>query len=87
MPEGFNVETFLVHCSEVGLKERFDEFDLVDKPYDVEEYQARLKIELDIIIGMEFPGYFLIVQDFINWAKDQGIPVGPGRGSGAGPAP
>lgn len=50
----------------------------------VEEYQARLDFELDIIIGMQFPGYFLIVADFIKWAKDQGIPVGPGRGSGAG---
>jgi DNA polymerase III subunit alpha len=55
-------------------------------PHDVsvEEYQARLDFELDIIIGMKFPGYFLIVADFIKWAKDHGIPVGPGRGSGAG---
>ena len=44
----------------------------------------RLEIELDVIIKMGFPGYFLIVADFINWAKDHGIPVGPGRGSGAG---
>ncbi|WP_417599359.1 DNA polymerase III subunit alpha [Pararhodobacter oceanensis] len=50
----------------------------------VEEYQARLDFELDIIEGMGFPGYFLIVADFIKWGKDQGIPVGPGRGSGAG---
>ncbi|RUS60882.1 DNA polymerase III subunit alpha [Pseudorhodobacter sp. E13] len=50
----------------------------------VEDYQARLDFELDIIIGMKFPGYFLIVADFIKWAKDNGIPVGPGRGSGAG---
>ena len=49
-----------------------------------EEYQARLDLELDIIEGMGFPGYFLIVADFIKWAKDQDIPVGPGRGSGAG---
>jgi DNA polymerase III subunit alpha len=48
------------------------------------EYQARLEFELDIIVKMGFPGYFLIVADFIKWAKDQGIPVGPGRGSGAG---
>jgi len=48
------------------------------------EYSARLDFELDIIKKMGFPGYFLIVQDFINWAKEQGIPVGPGRGSGAG---
>ncbi|MCB1366601.1 MAG: DNA polymerase III subunit alpha, partial [Rhodobacteraceae bacterium] len=50
----------------------------------VEEYQARLDFELGVIEHMGFPGYFLIVADFIKWAKDQGIPVGPGRGSGAG---
>ena len=49
-----------------------------------EEYEARLKFEIDIIEKMGFPGYFLIVSDFIKWAKAQGIPVGPGRGSGAG---
>ena len=48
------------------------------------EYQDRLDFELGIIEGMGFPGYFLIVADFIKWAKEQGIPVGPGRGSGAG---
>ena len=50
----------------------------------VPEYQARLDFELGIIGQMGFPGYFLIVADFIKWAKDRGIPVGPGRGSGAG---
>ncbi len=50
----------------------------------VEEYDKRLEFELDIIQGMGFPGYFLIVADFIKWGKDNGIPVGPGRGSGAG---
>jgi len=48
------------------------------------DYRERLQIELDIIESMKFPGYFLIVADFIQWAKGQGIPVGPGRGSGAG---
>ena len=47
-------------------------------------YERRLSRELDVIIDMGFPGYFLIVADFINWARDNGIPVGPGRGSGAG---
>ncbi|MGD0633146.1 MAG: DNA polymerase III subunit alpha [Beijerinckiaceae bacterium] len=47
-------------------------------------YWDRLAFELDVIKRMKFPGYFLIVSDFIKWAKDQGIPVGPGRGSGAG---
>ncbi|MFN3613291.1 MAG: DNA polymerase III subunit alpha [Rubrimonas sp.] len=50
----------------------------------VEEYEKRLEFELGVIEGMGFPGYFLIVADFIQWAKAQGIPVGPGRGSGAG---
>ena len=49
-----------------------------------EDYQKRLAFELDVIVKMGFPGYFLIVADFIQWAKRQGIPVGPGRGSGAG---
>ncbi len=47
-------------------------------------YQARLDHELDVIISMGFPGYFLIVADFIRWAKRNDVPVGPGRGSGAG---
>ncbi|MEP5760515.1 MAG: DNA polymerase III subunit alpha [Litoreibacter sp.] len=51
---------------------------------EVSEYEARLDFELGIIEGMGFPGYFLIVADFIKWAKDHDIPVGPGRGSGAG---
>ena len=50
----------------------------------VEAYDKRLEFELGIIESMGFPGYFLIVADFIKWAKDHGIPVGPGRGSGAG---
>jgi DNA polymerase-3 subunit alpha len=49
-----------------------------------EDYQKRLDYELDVIAGMKYPGYFLIVADFIQWAKKEGIPVGPGRGSGAG---
>ena len=56
-----------------------DERDAVAKPY-----RERLEFELDVIVGMGFPGYFLIVSDFIKWAKDHNIPVGPGRGSGAG---
>ncbi|HEY8603005.1 DNA polymerase III subunit alpha [Tsuneonella suprasediminis] len=51
---------------------------------EVREYKRRLEFEIDIIVGMGFPGYFLIVADFIKWAKEQDIPVGPGRGSGAG---
>lgn len=55
-----------------------------EDPLDPKLYHDRLDFELDVIISMGFPGYFLIVADFIKWAKEQGIPVGPGRGSGAG---
>ncbi|WP_433990410.1 DNA polymerase III subunit alpha (plasmid) [Pseudoseohaeicola sp. NH-UV-7] len=64
-----------------GLKERLK---VIPHAASVEEYEKRLEFELGIIEGMGFPGYFLIVADFIKWAKDHDIPVGPGRGSGAG---
>jgi len=64
-----------------GLQERLK---VIPHAASVEEYQKRLDFELDIIEGMGFPGYFLIVADFIKWAKEHDIPVGPGRGSGAG---
>ena len=64
-----------------GLKQRLKEVTLAAPE---EDYWKRLKVELDIINRMGFPGYFLIVSDFIKWSKGEGIPVGPGRGSGAG---
>ena len=64
-----------------GLQKRLA---VIPHAVSVEEYQKRLDFELGIIEGMGFPGYFLIVADFIHWGKDHGIPVGPGRGSGAG---
>ncbi|WP_342076800.1 DNA polymerase III subunit alpha [Yoonia sp. SS1-5] len=64
-----------------GLKARLA---IIPHAAPVEDYEKRLEFELGIIEGMGFPGYFLIVADFIKWAKDQDIPVGPGRGSGAG---
>ncbi|MEM9637674.1 MAG: DNA polymerase III subunit alpha, partial [Pseudomonadota bacterium] len=67
--------------SHAGLKDRLA---VIPHAASVEEYEKRLDFELGIIEGMGFPGYFLIVADFIKWAKDQDIPVGPGRGSGAG---
>tara|TARA_R110000824_G_scaffold155226_6_gene327725 strand:- start:11118 stop:14534 length:3417 start_codon:yes stop_codon:yes gene_type:complete len=67
--------------AEDGLTMRLDGLETVASE---EEYRARLRFELDVIIKMDFPGYFLIVADFIKWAKAHGIPVGPGRGSGAG---
>jgi DNA polymerase-3 subunit alpha len=65
----------------VGLQARLA---VIPHAVSVEEYQERLDFELGIIEGMGFPGYFLIVADFIKWSKDNGIPIGPGRGSGAG---
>ena len=67
--------------SEAGLKARLA---IIPHAAPVEEYEKRLEFELGIIEGMGFPGYFLIVADFIKWSKDNNIPVGPGRGSGAG---
>ena len=67
--------------AEAGLKDRLA---IIPHAADVAEYEARLEFELGIIEGMGFPGYFLIVADFIKWSKDNNIPVGPGRGSGAG---
>ncbi|WP_438864177.1 DNA polymerase III subunit alpha [Neptunicella sp.] len=77
---------FLVAASEKGLEERLqflfkDEATIAEKR---PEYDERLKVELEVINQMGFPGYFLIVMEFIQWSKDNGIPVGPGRGSGAG---
>jgi DNA polymerase-3 subunit alpha len=71
-----------------GLEERLDQIlaDLsgTEREERARVYRERLEFELDVIVQMKFPGYFLIVADFIQWAKRQGIPVGPGRGSGAG---
>ncbi|MFM5009408.1 DNA polymerase III subunit alpha [Aeromonas veronii] len=79
-------EDFLVAKSKEGLEERL-EFLFPDPQVRAErrpEYDERLDVELKVINQMGFPGYFLIVMEFIQWSKDNGIPVGPGRGSGAG---
>ncbi|WP_405402907.1 DNA polymerase III subunit alpha [Paracoccus sp. Ld10] len=73
--------TELRRQAHAGLAERLK---VIPHAVTLEEYTARLDFELGIIEQMGFPGYFLIVADFIHWAKEQGIPVGPGRGSGAG---
>ena len=80
--EGSNEEETLREMALRGLERRLDAIggDAASRLV----YQERLGFELDVIAKMEFPGYFLIVADFIQWAKAQGIPVGPGRGSGAG---
>ncbi len=83
---GMTTEDFLVKVSEEGLEERL-EFLFPDENVRAEkrpEYDDRLRVELEVINQMGFPGYFLIVMEFIQWSKDNGIPVGPGRGSGAG---
>jgi len=77
VPEGFDDKSFLRHLTEEGLKEKFGE-------NVTKEYRDRLEYELSIIDKMGYPSYFLIVQDFVNWARNQGIVVGPGRGSAAG---
>ncbi|MDE3129901.1 MAG: DNA polymerase III subunit alpha, partial [Acidobacteriota bacterium] len=66
-----------------GLKARFEKYGR-DERFTVAQYEERLEFELGVIIKMKYPGYFLIVADFIQWAKAHDIPVGPGRGSGAG---
>ena len=87
IPEGETEESYFCRVSKEGLELRLDV--LLDKEAEDyaaqrKEYDDRLQIELDVINTMGFPGYFLIVADFIQWSKDNGIPVGPGRGSGAG---
>ena len=78
LPEGFESEAdYLRYLTIEGAKKRYGD------PIP-ESYLERMNFELDTIINMGFPGYFLIVQDFINWAKDNGVLVGPGRGSAAG---
>ncbi|MDO5531925.1 DNA polymerase III subunit alpha [Sutterella sp.] len=85
-PDGMSLDDYIDKLSKEGLQRRL-EF-LYPDPKVLEEkrpaYDKRLEYELGIIKGMKFPGYFLIVQDFINWSKRNGVPVGPGRGSGAG---
>jgi len=85
--EGLEINDFFIKVSEEGLEKRLkqlfdttaDNFSEIRKPYD-----ERLAIELKVVNNMGFPGYFLIVMEFIQWSKDNNIPVGPGRGSGAG---
>jgi len=82
IPEGFpDAGAYLCHLTEEGLNKRYTPAGTSEA---WEEIQKRARYELDVIIKMGFAGYFLIVADFINWAKDRGIAVGPGRGSGAG---
>jgi DNA polymerase III subunit alpha len=80
VPGGMSTEEFLREQAESGLETRLRE--IAPAAYDT--YRQRLRSELDVICQMGFAGYFLIVADFIRWARENGVPVGPGRGSGAG---
>ena len=84
VPENLSVDDYLRRLSEEGLNNRLLDLAEVVSAEKRQLYQDRLDFELNIIIQMGFPGYFLIVMEFIQWAKDNGVPVGPGRGSGAG---
>ncbi|WP_293776339.1 DNA polymerase III subunit alpha [uncultured Oxalicibacterium sp.] len=85
-PDGVSIDEFLVQEASRGLQGRLEQLypDPVEREKQRPRYEERLKFETDTIIKMKFPGYFLIVADFIKWAKNNGVPVGPGRGSGAG---
>ncbi len=89
IPDGYTIDTYFEHLSRTGLEQRLNHLYPVEKRGEDwaevrQPYDERIKYEVDIILKMGFPGYFLIVMDFIQWAKNNGVPVGPGRGSGAG---
>ncbi|MCX7165121.1 MAG: DNA polymerase III subunit alpha [Rhodocyclales bacterium] len=85
-PAGEPLEAFLASEAHAGLVRRLELLypDLAEREKQRSTYVARLDFEIATIVKMGFPGYFLIVADFIRWAKNNGVPVGPGRGSGAG---
>ena len=87
VPEGETVESYFSLQSRLGLNHRIEQAEPSGSVWDdvqKQQYIDRLEREVQVILGMGFPGYFLIVADFIRWARENGVPVGPGRGSGAG---
>ena len=87
VPEGMTLDDVFRKASWEGLEQRLQQYPPIGKSTFEENrkvYDERLQVELDVICQMGFPGYFMIVADFIQWAKNHQIPVGPGRGSGAG---
>ncbi len=87
VPEGLTLDEFFIDASRKGLELRLKQHPPVGSGTSEENlkvYEERLELELNVITQMGFPGYFMIVADFIQWAKNSRIPVGPGRGSGAG---
>ena len=85
-PPSITLDDYLLQQSEIGLKRHMERNfpDVEEREKEMARYHERLVFEVKTIAQMGFPGYFLIVADFINWAKNNGVPVGPGRGSGAG---
>jgi DNA polymerase-3 subunit alpha len=85
-PNGQGLDIYLREQAELGLQQRMAALypDASEHAARLPQYHARLDFEINTITSMGFPGYFLIVADFIHWAKGNGVPVGPGRGSGAG---
>ena len=84
VPDGETVDTNIAAVVARGLERRFKHFGKIGFAFDPDQYRERCRVELAVIQKMGFSSYFLIVWDFINWAKQHDIPVGPGRGSGAG---
>ncbi len=84
VPDSHTPDSYMAELAFEGLHQRFKELHDAGAKFDPDIYRARLTLEIGVIQKMGFSGYFLIVQDFINWAKRANIPVGPGRGSGAG---
>jgi DNA polymerase III subunit alpha len=88
VPAGFTVDSYFDHVARAGFAERLPRLQQLAASgalrHTIDEYERRLSYELDLVKQMKYPGYFLIVWDFIRYARDQGIPVGPGRGSAAG---
>ena len=86
IPPGVSLEDYLAEITQAGLEKRLAHLypDPAMREAERPRYAERLAFEIKTIVQMGFPGYFLIVADFINWGKTHGVPVGPGRGSGAG---
>ncbi len=87
VPPGFTIDSYLCHAAQIGLNDRLKiSFDINATTFSEQRhpYDVRLQTELDVINKMGFAGYFLIVADFTRWARENGVPVGPGRGSGPG---
>ncbi|MBA3884424.1 MAG: DNA polymerase III subunit alpha [Acidobacteria bacterium] len=88
VPPGFTVDSYFEHITREGFTQRLPRLqDLAARgvlKYTIDEYERRLTYEIEMIKQMKYPGYFLITWDFIRYAREQGVPVGPGRGSAAG---